>query len=123
MKGTVGFLAASWLVLPEAGNLTAFFINLHVPEPADIPEAAALLPQCADGFIAQSSFAVPEGTVVSLVTGGIEVEVAIISLLRHAGRALRSSSGLRNLRAGLPMLSQRAGSCFLGLNVFYCLDQ
>lgn len=40
--------------------------DLHVPEPADIPEAAALLPQRADGFIAQSGFTVPEGTVVSL---------------------------------------------------------
>lgn len=104
MEGTVGFLAASWLVLPEAGNLTAFFIDLHVPEPADIPEAAALLPQRADGFIAQSGFTVPEGTVVSLVTSGIKVEIAIVSFLRHARRVHRSSSGLGDLCAALPVL-------------------
>lgn len=84
MKSTVGFLTASRLVLPVAGNLTALFVNFHVSETADIPETTTLLPQRADRLIAQSSFAVAVGTVVSLGTGRIEIEVAIVSLFRHA---------------------------------------
>lgn len=86
MKSTVGFLTAYWLVLPVAGNLTALFINFHVSESADIPETTTLLPQLADCLVPQSSFAVAEGTVVSLGTGRIEIEVAIISLFRHADK-------------------------------------
>lgn len=37
-----------------------------MPEPADIPEAPALLPQRADGLAAQRGLAVPEGTGISL---------------------------------------------------------
>lgn len=95
-------------------------------EPADIPEAATLLPEGANSLIPQSGFTVAERTAVSLargnpterknqtgqpkntslptppppllktkpkaketqtdlVTRGIEVEVAVISLVRHNG--------------------------------------
>lgn len=92
MESTVGFLTANWLILPVARNLTAFFINFHVSESADIPETATLLPERADCLISQSSFTVAEGTAVSLVTGGIEIEVAVVSLIRHNQQSLRTSS-------------------------------
>lgn len=45
-----------------------------------------------------------EKTQADLFTSGIEVEIAIISFNRHAGRAHRSSSGLGDLCAALPVL-------------------
>lgn len=85
MESTVGFLAAHRLILPVTRNLTALLIDFHVSEPADIPEAATLLPERANSLIPQSGFTVAERTAVSLVTRGIEVEVAVISLVRHNG--------------------------------------
>lgn len=124
MKSTVGFLTAYWLILPVARNLTAFFIDFHVSESADIPETATLLPERADCFIAQSSFTVAEGTAVSLVTCGIEIEVAVISLVRHNGQILRTSSGSKgSLNRDFLHSWQELASLFLGLKVFYWLGQ
>lgn len=74
-------------------------IDFHVPEPADIPEAPALLPQGADGLTAQGGLTVPEGAGIALGAGGVEVEVAVIALAGHAARILTHYSGFAPPRA------------------------
>lgn len=84
VKSAVQLPASSRLGLPVAGNCISLFLDLHVAELAHFPEATFLLPEVADRFTAQSCFAVTKRTAVTLGTGGVEKEIAVISLAGHS---------------------------------------
>lgn len=55
---------------------------------ADVTETLLLLPQGADRLASHRSLAVSKRAAVTLSTGGIVVEVAVISLHGHSGTSL-----------------------------------
>lgn len=75
---TVRLLAPQNPAFPEAWNLTASFINLHVSELAHFSETPSLFPKGAHCLIANGGFTVSKGTTVALGTPGIEEEIAVL---------------------------------------------